>query len=188
MVMTVLDQMSDAQRSLISSLPYRVGLWVSKSDSSGGDDADDSELAVLESLIHGFSGEVFGSELLQYIMADTLAQKDKWPGWADTLEDVPQDCEMAVGMLRDFVDEKEVKAYARRLMEIAEAVALAFREQSTDLSIIEKAQLYMSYFFYVVQTKKHQPRVRSFDEFLYISPHERKAINEIAARIGRACV
>ena len=182
--MTILDQLSDKHRELIASLPYRVGLWVSASDQVGGSDSDDYELKTLENLIEGFSGDVFGSELLQYIMADTVARRDQWPEWGKDIESVPEECEMAVDILREHVDEKEVNAYAARLMEIGEAVALAFREYEDNLSIFQSMLLYIDYCFLVLKAKKQQPQMRTFEEFLYISQHERKALNEIAKRLG----
>ena len=182
--MTILDQMSDEQRNVVVSLPYRVGLWVSESDQSGGEDSNEQELKTLDGLIQGFSGQVFGSELLQYIMADTVAKRDHWNEWAKTLSDVPDDCEKAVDILRSYADEKEVNAYVSRLMEIAEAVALAFREYEGKLSPLQSLILYIDYMVFRMKAKKHQPQMKSFEQFLYISPHERKALNEIAKRLG----
>lgn len=182
--MTILDQMTDEKRDLVASLPYRVGLWISESDQSGGDNSDEQELKTLDGLIQGFSGDVFGSELLQYIMADTVAKRDQWARWSQNLDDVPGDCEKAVDILRMYADEKEVNAYVSRLMEIAEAVALAFREQEGNLSPLQSLILYIDYLFFRMKAKKHQPQMKSFDQFLYISPHERKALNEIARRLG----
>lgn len=182
--MTVLDQLSDAQRLLIASLPYRVGLWVSHSDSSGGENSEQQERDVLKNLIHGFSNEVFGSELLQYIMADTVAQQDKWLEWEKDIEDIPEECEAAVDILRSYVDDKDVNAYTTRLMEIGEAVALAFREHDYNLSPFKKAKLYLEYLYLRQRAKKHQPQVHSFEQFLYISPHERRALSIIAKRLG----
>ncbi len=182
--MTVLDKLSDAQRLLIASLPYRVGVWVSHSDQSGGTDSEEKEREVLKNLIHGFSYEVFGSELLQYIMADTVAQQEHWSDWEKDVEDIPEECEAAVDILRSYVDDKDVNAYTTRLMEIGEAVALAFREHDYNLSFFQKSKLYLEYVFLRWRAKKHQPHVHSFEQFLYISPHERRALSIVAKRLG----
>ncbi|MCB9983440.1 MAG: hypothetical protein H6861_07195 [Rhodospirillales bacterium] len=127
-IVDVLDQLSAQQRTLIVSMPYRAGLWVSHSDDEGGDEAHEKELTALANLIDGFSQQVFGSEMLQYIMHQTLARKDEWESWSGDIDKVPEECKQALEILRAHVDEKDVKVYAMRLMELGEAVAVAFRE------------------------------------------------------------
>ena len=177
--MDVLEHLSTDQRTLIVSLPYRAGLWVSHSDDAGGDEADQKELVALSNIIHGFSEQVFGSELLQYVMNETVNRKDEWPQWAATLENVPEDCRRALDILRDHVDEKEVGAYAMRLMEIGEAVALAFREYEQK-SVFDQVQVYVSYILAKLRARKQAKPAKTFDQFLNISTHERKALGALA--------
>jgi hypothetical protein len=126
---TILNSLTPDERTLVVSLPYRAGLWVSRSDDAGGAAAEDEELRTLHSLIAGFAESVFGSELVQHIMGDLLARRSEWPGWASDLDIIPEQCRMVIDILRHHVDAKEVKAYVLRLMEIAEAVAMAYGEE-----------------------------------------------------------
>jgi len=57
--MNFLDQLTEDQRTLLVSLPYRAGLFVSQSDNAGGDDSDDAEMQALDNIITGYSQEIF---------------------------------------------------------------------------------------------------------------------------------
>lgn len=186
--MTVLNTLSPQHRDLIVKLPYRVGYWVSESDATGGDEASDKELQALHNILDGFSYQVFGSELLQHIMAATLAGKDDWEQWQGDIHAVPKECAEAMEILGSYVDDKDVKAYAVRLMEVGEAVALAFREYDHVDSPFKTMQTYIAYMCLMARTRLKSGALRSFDEFVQISPHERKALTDIAARLGTTYV
>lgn len=176
--MSFLQLLSRDQRVKITSLPYRVGLWVSQSDSSGGTEADANERQVLENIITGFTQEVFGSESVQHIMAETLAQKDKWPDWAAKPGNVLADCRLSLEILRDHIDPKEVSAFRQRLLEIAEAVALAFRENQDagfKHQILTLAEYYSEWFF----ARLKRQDFMSFERYRNISRFEREAMREL---------
>lgn len=180
--MDVLDKLSPDQRTLIISLPYRVGLWVSHSDDTGGDEAQDKELTALSNILQGFSAQVFGSELIQYVMDETTKRKDSWPEWNNNVENVPEDCKRALEALRQYTEEKEVKAYAQRLIEIGEAVALAFREYE-DQSFSDQLKVYASYIMTKIRSKLTKQPVKSFEQFLNISMNERRALATLASAL-----
>jgi hypothetical protein len=169
-------------------LPYRVGVWVSQSDITGGAAADDEELTALNNILHGFDGQVFGSEFLQYVMAETLENKDKWDQWGQKIEKVPEECQKAIDVLGDYLGHKERVAYANRLMEIGEAVAMAFREYDENLGMIQKLMLFLEYQGNKKKAARHDKIIRSFDEYLNISANERKALGEIAKALGTVYV
>ncbi|HOO82767.1 MAG TPA: hypothetical protein PK513_09715 [Alphaproteobacteria bacterium] len=180
--MSVLDQLSAQQRTLIVSLPYRAGLWVSYSDDEGGEEAHQKELTALANLIDGFSQQVFGSELLQYIMCETLKRKDEWVNWSGDLEKIPGECAEALQVLSAHVDEKDVKVYAMRLMELGEAVAVAFREHDKP-SGAEKFKLFLAYALTVLKARLKKKPVKSFEQFLNISTDERRALDRLASAL-----
>ena len=161
----VLEKMTADERSLITSLPYRAGLWVSMSDETGG-----------------FSEMVFGSELLQYIMDETVKRKDEWHEWQNGVDQVPKECADALNILRDHVDDKEVNAYAQRLIEIGEAVALAFREYE-DQDFNAKLRVYCSYIWNKFRANLKKQPSKSFEQFLNISLNERRALNALATAL-----
>jgi len=177
--MDVLDKLTADQKALIVSLPYRVGLWVSHSDDAGGDEADEKELTALANILQGFSEQVFGSELLQYIMNETVSRKHDWPEWKKQIQDVPKDCGQALDALREYVDEKEVNAYVMRLMEIGEAVALAFREYEQQ-SGLDKLRIYSSYILTTLKARLRQQPSKTFNQYLNVSIKERKALRALA--------
>jgi len=178
-IMDVLNNLSAEQRTLIVSLPYRAGLWVSHSDEEGGDEAQQKELTALANLIDGFVQQVFGSELLQYIMSETLKRKDEWESWSANLDQLPAECVEALSILREHVGEKDVTVYAMRLMEIGEAVAVAFREHADPTP-----GQYVSYALSRIKARLQKVPVKSLDQYLSISAQERKALGALASALG----
>lgn len=182
--MSFLKSLSRDHRLMITSLPYRVGVWISQSDMEGGWDADLRERTMLENIITGFTQDVFGSEAVQHIMTDTLAQKDKWPEWAAKPGNVLEDCKRALRVLQDHVDEKELRAFCLRLQEIAEAVALAFREEDSGKlrdKILTIAEYYSERFFARLKGQDFM----ALDRYRNISRAEREALRELALVLGR---
>lgn len=179
-----LTNLTENQFYRITSLPYRVGLYISASDQSGGDAADQNEKRALENLIYGFSDGVFGSELVQGVMAETIKQKDKWKDWDDHLEQVPDECRDALAILSSYVDHKERSTYVARLIEIGEAVALAFREDVASQSGFGRFRAYINYLSNSKKARAKKLPVRSFDEYLSISQAERQALMVLASSLG----
>lgn len=178
--MNDLDGLTQQQKQLVYSLPYRAGLWVSQSDSSGGVESDEKELRALANIIEGFTGEVFGSEIVQHIMAGTMQNREKWKDWSRDIEQVPQECEQAVDILLSHFDIKEVSAFKLRLMEIGEAVAMAFREVDENTSSSTKMHMYMLFVITKIGSIFKSGITKTFDEFMNISLEERKALTELA--------
>ena len=175
--MSLLDEVTETQKQILISLPYRVGLWISKSDTTGGSAATQQELQVLSNIINGFTEEVFGSELMQFIMSATVDGQDRWPDWAENLASVPDDCALAVDVLRQHAGEKDAHAFQVHMMEIGTAVALAFREYE-HMGPLERLMMYVSYFTSGAAGRK------TLEEFLAVSRAERKALNTLAGALG----
>lgn len=180
--MSFLDQLTAAQREMVVSLPYRVGLWVSGSDLVGGGDASQKELQALTAVLHGFAEETFGSETIQRIISETLKHKDKWNFWATQMDSVPEDCESAIDLMRDYSDLKDVNAFRSHLMEIGEAVALAFQEEASSLWLVS----YIAYWKFSMRKGRASRRKKSFREFLRISVGEHRALRALARALGTA--
>ena len=187
--MTFLDSIEANNREIIISLPYRVGLWISQSDSVGGDVADEEELKALENIINGFTQEVFGSEVVQHVMTATWNRKEEWKEWGDNLESIPAQCQIAIDALNDApdIEDKEVSAYKLRLVEIAEAVALAFREYD-DQGFFTKIKIYIGYYFARYKAKKENRPFKTLDQYLNISLKERQTLKKLAGALGTVYV
>jgi len=126
--MTILSKLKIDEKDIVVRLPYRAGLWISQSDETGGTAADDAEMTALNNIMEGFTSEIFGSEDVQHIMAETMKERQRWPEWGADLQDVPDEAMQAVDILALHCDPKELSAFKHRLYEIGEAVAMAFCE------------------------------------------------------------
>lgn len=181
--MNFLDQLTETQKDMLVSLPYRVGLWISQSDDAGGDESDEQELQTLSNIINGFARDVFSSEMLQYIMAETLGQQDKWEDWAHNVDHAPTDCALAIDIIKTFGTDKDVAAFQNHMMEIGEAVAMAFSEyelQQGSGQFIAHMKFHIENFKATLgKTKK-----KSIREFLSISSKERQALSTLAEALG----
>lgn len=182
-IMRFLRQLPSDQHRVVVALPYRVGLWVSRSDVTGGQEADLQETRALENILDGFTQEVFGSELVQHIMSQTVERRAKWAEWGDHLEQVPQECVQALKILENHAEEKEVNAFRQRLLEIAEAVALAFREQQNQKAA-DRIRLYATYHLGAMKARMRRQNYISFERFLNISPAERQALHKLSSSLG----
>ncbi len=178
--MNFLDNILPDQRDLLVALPYRIGLYISQSDQSGGDSSDEAEMQALSSIITAYSQEVFGAETVQYVISETVSRKDEWDSWSKDLETVEGECHRAIDILSEAVDEKEVSAFKRSMLEIGESVALAFREYGESTPIMDKIKIYM----YYKKSRKEAVRqgivAMEWDQFINISLDERKALQVIA--------
>lgn len=178
--MSFLDDLTAEQRDLLVRLPYRVGLKVSQSDDTGGDQSDEEELRALESLITAYSQEVFGAETVQFIVSETVSRKKEWAGWSHNLDTVEAECHQAIDLLATCVDEKEVSAFKNHLIEIGESVALAFREYGERTPILDKIKVYIVYYQGKFKASREGKRYKDWEQFLNISLHERRALRSIA--------
>ncbi len=176
----ILAQLSESQIYRLTSLPYRVGLYISESDQSGGDAANENEIRALENIIYGFADGMFGVELIQDIMARTVQQKDEWSKWQGDLDKVPEECRDALSILSAYVNVKMRQSFAQRLIDIGEAVALAFREDISSQSGFSRLKARFRYWGMVREAKSKKLPVRSFDAFLSISAPEREALLKVA--------
>lgn len=175
----IFEFLDHAQRDMLVRLPYRIGLWVSQSDSEGGSEAEARELRALSSTLHGFAQEVFSSETAQRIITETIQARTQWPGWTERLQNVPEECRRAIDILKSHCSAKDVAAFSNLMMEIGEAVAASFRER--EAGVIERFQAYM---VFAGPTAAGIRRRKSFEEYMNISPNERKALKILSDAFG----
>lgn len=182
--MNFLDQLNSSHRELLVSLPYRVGLFISQSDESGGDESDEAEMQALDAIITGYSQEVFGAETVQYVVGETVQRKPEWDEWGKDVSGIEHDCYKAVDILSSVVDQKEVNAFKSSLLEIGENVALAFREYGASTSLIEKIRMRLDYSKSRKAAFKAGVAPKEWDQFINISLDERKALRHVARSLG----
>lgn len=126
--MSILDEFTSDEQQLIIRLPFRVGMWISQSDTTGGGDADDREREALNTIVAAYAEDYLKSEFVQRLMEQTLQQRDQWSTWTKNIENLPAECEQAMTLLATRVPLKEVETFKRNLLDIGLAVAMAYRE------------------------------------------------------------
>lgn len=125
----ILGNLSDRDRQILIALPYRVGLYVSHSDATGGDEAEEREIQTLHNIIIEIEQDFCKSEIMQRILIETVANKEQWLQWGRNLDDVPDECLHAADLLVGLVDQQsDVMSVKETLIDIGVAVAMAFRE------------------------------------------------------------
>lgn len=182
--MSFIDDLTRDEKELVISLPYRVGTWMSECDDSGGDESDEQEKKVLESILDGYARDVFGSEITQHVMTETVTHKANWEEWAQKgFDRITQDCEEVIRILSRYDDGKDVQAFSHHLIEIAEAVAMAFSEYE-EISFFEKIKMKSAYKKEAQKAAKRGERYKSLHEFLSISSKEREVLKQLAGALG----
>lgn len=142
--MDFFESLTNKQRGLFVALPYRVGLWVSRSDESGAD-SEALEMQTLEALLTGYSEDCCQSELVDVVLKGTIERKAEWGSWQDKLDDVPAECREALSLLDSHIAPALVMSFKAALMDIALNVATAYNEQNDESSLGEKMTLYSRY-------------------------------------------
>ena len=178
--MALLEDFTKDQRDLLVGLPYRVGLWVGLSDSTGGGDADDAEAEALAAIVTGFAEDFCKSEFVQAMIEETVARRSEWKEWTHNLNDVPGECIRATDLLTERLERKEVTSFKLTLMEIATSVAMAYREFDHNDDLSFRLKVYGRVMVERLRSIFTGQRARSVDEFLNISDAEQKALDVLS--------
>ncbi len=128
----IFPQFSEDQELMLISLPYRVGLYVSFADTSGGFEAQEAEMQSLSNILREFAEDFCKSEFSQKVLMESLRARALWPTWSQNIESVPEQARFITDMMEPEFDERAVRAFKEVLVEIAMAVAMAFREDKDD--------------------------------------------------------
>lgn len=126
--MTEIMPLSPSDRELLVRLPWRVGKWVSDSDSDGGDEASAAEESALSGIIVGFVEDSCKGEIIQKLMEETVLRREEWPSWSSGLESVPEECRVAVDTLSEILSPRDLASFKANMIEIGFAVASAWDE------------------------------------------------------------
>ena len=181
--MGLLEKFSGEERDLLVALPYRVGLWLSRSDDTGGAESGDAEINALRGIITGFAEDFLKSEFVEELMRETVSRKDLWPAWEKDTDTVPAECTKAVGIVAARLEQKSTTSFKHNLMEIAMTVALAYREFDDDQPLVEKIKVYFRYYRQRIEAMLQNKQILSFDEYLNISRAEHEALTQLSAAL-----
>lgn len=136
--MAFLEDFSQEERIRIVSLPYRVGLWISTSDSSGGHEADQQELDALEQTITRIAQGMFESAFVHEVIAEAFLNKASWPEWTGNITKVPDECLDVIRSMQGKAAQRDIDAYRHILMQIGLEVARAFREDDKNAPLVAR--------------------------------------------------
>lgn len=173
--MALIEQFNPEERAFLAALPYRVGLWISRCDSTGGEEAEQQELQALETIVITFAQDFCKSEFVEELMRQTVAQKEQWPQWQGGLENMPADCRRAVDLLAPRLSYKDVGSFKHTLLEIADAVAKAYREEEPE-SMLTQCILQARFLLDRWQAQIRNRPARTLAEYTNISKAERAAL------------
>lgn len=177
--MVAFTDLPEKQRNDLAALPYRVGLWISESDKTGGVDADQQEKRALHGIITGFTQDFLKSEFVEKLMLHTMAMNEKWDEWEENLDAVPDECRAAIDDLALKLEEKDITSLKITLMEIARNVAMAFRERDDHDTLWGQAKLYFMMSWNNMMSVFTYQQPKTMVEFLNISQHESRALQKL---------
>lgn len=177
--MSGFDSFTSDQHDLLVALPYRVGLWVSNSDTAGGEDSDVIEMQALSDIVTGFAEDFLKSEFVQTLMEETVSRRAEWDSWSGHLEDVPGECTRAAELLSERLDRKELASFKMTLMEIATSVAMAYREFDGSADFAHRLSVYSHVLVEKIRTLMTGRARQSNEELFNISKAERKALDAL---------
>lgn len=133
--MSFLENLSNDEKTLLVSLPYRAGLWVSHADDKGRGAGKTHELKTIEGVITRLSEGMIASAFVHEVMQATNARRDEWPSWSLQTGTVPDEARAAVALLKRKMMPQDAEAYVQIIMTIAYETAYAFREFDRTVSI-----------------------------------------------------
>jgi hypothetical protein len=174
-----LDHYTKDQRDLLVALPYRIGLFVSSSDETGGDESAEAEMLALSLIVTGFAEDYLKSQFVQTMMEETVRRKDEWESWNDRIGEVPGECVKAVDLLCDYLDRKEVASFKLTMMEIATSVAMAYREFDDSSDLSTRIKMYGRILMDRLHALISGDRAMAVDEIFNVSDSERKALDTL---------
>lgn len=181
--MSLTELPADIQQ-LIVKLPYRVGLHISMSDQTGGGESDDAERRALENVVIFYVEDFCKSEFAQGVMLQTLQRKAEWNDWGADITNVPAECKKVFDALVGIVDVRDIVALKNNLLEIAIAVAMAYREFDSSDPWVNRFKVYFTVLVERIKLTLKGESAASVDQMLNISRAEKTAINVLADTLG----
>lgn len=182
--MKYLSKLPQDVQELVVSLPFRVGLFVSESDQTGGDESAEAERKALENIVTFYVEDTVKGEFAHEVMIHTLNHKDKWAEWSQNIDKVPEECLHLTYKMKDMIESKEILAYKQNLVEIAIVIAQAYCEFGENSSAMTKLEVYASVFLKKMQGLFGGGNSSANQIDLNISADERAAIQLLARNLG----
>lgn len=174
----ILSGLTADDAAMLVSLPYRIGLYVSYSDVTGGWDAQERELQSLSNILRQYSEDFCKSPFCQKLLMETLNRRLDWPSWAQNIDALPDQAGRSIGLVSSHLTEKELRGFKEVLIDIAISVAMAFHEgwHDEDDKIIHQNQGFVSSL--LSKIKGGDKQVTAIDH-IHISRSERAALSRV---------
>ena len=112
-----------------------------------------------------------------------MEQKDKWHEWEKDIDKVPSECRQAIELLAERFDYKEVTSFKNNLMQIAQAVATAYREFDKSSPFSLKVKMYTELLTERFRAVIERRVPRTADEILNVSEEEHLALAELSEQL-----
>lgn len=178
--MSYLEHFSAEERVLIVSIPYRAGLWISQSDTTGNPGAAFDERKALENAIAKVASGMFRSAFTHEVMSELWAQKADWKNWEERQDKILEDAGSAARIVDLKLNRRDLDAYRATIMHIAVEVAKAFRESIQKPSfIMDRLILAKGWIGGVLRREKYDPAA-----IMNISKMEDKALERLARALS----
>jgi hypothetical protein len=127
--MSTLNDFIDEDRTLIVSMPVRVGFWMSYIDDDPTSDRDDQKEALaLEKALKMIVSKTDDARFINDVCEFALVNKAEWAGWADNAGTALADLPKALKKIEDTLTAKDLKDYKSAIYRIAGVVAQAAGE------------------------------------------------------------
>lgn len=181
--MAYLDNFSDDEKQLLIRLPYRAGLWIGASDTTGGTDSSAAEKQAIAGIVRGFTEDFLKSEFVEAVMRETVQHIGEWDGWNGNVETIPDEVRRGIEIAAQKVDHKQVSAFKSSLMDVAMTVAMAYREFDETTPLNAQIRIYTKYWLEYLRSyvTKTQPPI--MDQYLNISQDEHKALDKLSVAL-----
>ncbi|MDB5491969.1 MAG: hypothetical protein JWO78_1818 [Micavibrio sp.] len=174
-----LEHYTKDQLDLLIKLPYRIGLFVSSSDDTGGDESAEAEMQALSLIVTSFAEDYLKSQFVQTMMEQTVSRRNEWESWGENIEAVPGECFKAIDLLCDYLDRKQVASFKLTMMEIATSVAMAYREFDDNSDISTRIKMYSRVLLDRLRAIMNGNKSFNADEVFNVSDAERRALDKL---------
>ena len=179
-----LNDLDDDLQKQVVKMPYRIGMFVSQSDTVGGDKADEKELQALEVIVTSYAEDYCKSEFIEQVMRQTVLSKSAWDEWAKNINSVPEECQALLHQLEETMAEKDLNAFKSILYEIGRAVALAYRELDSSVSGMVMMRRRFRFFKQKMVARKTGQEQLRWEQYLNISGAEQRALDKLQDALG----
>lgn len=126
---TYFSDFQHEELSLILSVPYRAGVWMSRVDDVELTQRDEEkERMALEAVLDRILNRSGGKSFVRGVVREIIVHKAEWSGWVDTAATVLDDINRAIALVDARLPAAEALQYRKCIFHVAKTVAMAANE------------------------------------------------------------